>query len=255
MSKLDEEDQRTLKQQFAESVTLLQKSGIHGPEKRFFIRSLLDVQEDLANGADAQAVNSILLTLPVLISAMKYALHQEEIAGTDPLTGIANRRSYEKVGDRTIAGLNRKDIDSAALFIVDVKNFRDFNNNYGHDVGDKALKKIVEIINGSIRDTDFLARTGGDEFAIIASHKDESHDFRDIRKHIYTKFKDAHIEHEGERIPLVVTIGLTNLIINDSLIDAAKRADRDMYIQKEIQKREIGKNIYGNSSTPRPERT
>ncbi len=244
MSDFDKQDQVQLKAYFNEASQLLENTSIVSADKRHCAALLKNVEKNLAEGSDSQEINNILLLLPVITTSLKHGIEQENIAGSDPLTGVANRRSYEQLGTRTIAKLNREDIGSAAVLYIDIKNFRDFNNNYGHDVGDKALVEITNTIKKAVRDTDAISRIGGDEFTILANHKDKDHDFTKIRDHIYNQFEGAHIEHEGQKIPLVVTIGVAEFTKNDTLEAAAKRADADMYTQKQIQKREMGDNIY-----------
>ncbi len=247
MSDFDKQDQIQLKQAFNEASELLENTSIISANKRYCREILDDVQKGLAEGSDSQEINKIIMLLAFSKTILKHGIEQENIAGSDPLTGVANRRSYEQIGERTISKLNRGDIESAAILYVDIKNFRDFNNNYGHDVGDQALIEITKNIQQATRDTDVVSRIGGDEFTIIATHKDKGHEFDTIRDHIYQQFEDAHIVHEGEKIPLVVTVGIADLTKNDNLHDAAKRADKDMYNQKQIQKREMGENIYASA--------
>lgn len=244
MGDFDKQDHMQLSTYFNEASQLLESTSILSADKRYCSAMLKNVEQNLADGSDSQEINNILLLLPVITTSLKHGIQQEKIAGSDPLTGVANRRSYEEIGNRTISKLNRDDISAAAVLYIDIKNFRDFNNNYGHDVGDQALIEITNNIKKATRDTDVLSRVGGDEFTIIATHKDKGHDFSTIRDHIYSQFEGAHIVHEGKEIPLVVTIGVAELTKHDTLEAAAKRADDDMYTQKQIQKREMGENIY-----------
>ncbi|MCK4709194.1 MAG: GGDEF domain-containing protein, partial [Gammaproteobacteria bacterium] len=81
----------------------------------------------------------------------------------DPLTNINNRAAMDKLLPREIRLAKRHD-QRMALMIMDLDGFKQINDNYGHDAGDRLLKKIAEIVTSRLRDTDMLFRYGGDEF-------------------------------------------------------------------------------------------
>jgi CHASE3 domain sensor protein len=85
-------------------------------------------------------------------------------AETDPLTGLFNRGSYERLIEETG--------DDIALVLIDVDLFKNVNDTYGHDTGDKALKNVAAIIEDNFRTTDYACRIGGDEFAVIMTDMD-----------------------------------------------------------------------------------
>lgn len=80
----------------------------------------------------------------------------------DALTGVMNRRAFDQVR----SGLEKQP-GSFALMLVDVDEFKTVNDTFGHEAGDRVLKKVAEILNDSFRSSDFVARIGGDEFAVI----------------------------------------------------------------------------------------
>lgn len=86
----------------------------------------------------------------------------QEMADTDGLTGLRNRSAFDKLrmSFRTTA-------TPMALALFDVDNFKDVNDDYGHETGDRVLQKIAELLRSSFRPTDFPCRVGGDEFAVI----------------------------------------------------------------------------------------
>lgn len=85
--------------------------------------------------------------------------HQAE---HDPLTGIINRGAFDHL--REIMKINPRPL---ALLIIDVDKFKQVNDGYGHETGDRVLKKVASLLAESFRSTDFPARIGGDEFAVI----------------------------------------------------------------------------------------
>ena len=89
--------------------------------------------------------------------------HSEELrykVEHDHLTGLYNRGAFEKLRDA-------HENDDVALLLIDVDKFKEVNDTYGHDVGDKVLQKVASLLDANFRSTDYPCRIGGDEFAVI----------------------------------------------------------------------------------------
>ena len=99
----------------------------------------------------------------------------KRLADTDPLTHIWNRRAF----DKKITGIynSNKGILFNALILADIDRFKDINDRYGHPVGDKIIQIIADIFQTSIREDMFVARTGGEEFALIIEGASEDATF------------------------------------------------------------------------------
>ena len=162
---------------------------------------------------------------------------------TDSLTGLFNRRFF-------IDSLSRKLYDSnryfwpLSLFMFDVDNFKEINDNFGHVFGDKVLAKIGEILKTGMRKTDYAGRYGGDEFLILFTNAS-----KDVAFNLAEKIRNAIKEVEFEEHPEVkVTISgglLENVndinpdsFINkvDKMLYKAKKNGRDRVEQKEQEK-------------------
>ena len=118
-----------------------------------------------------------ILILLFLLAALCYAIlahsyyqmserHREGLsheANHDPLTGAMNRRAYERE-------LRAEEEASLALILIDVDNLRHFNNEYGHETGDKVLRKVVRVLREHFRSEDHIFRIGGDEFVVLMKH-------------------------------------------------------------------------------------
>jgi len=89
---------------------------------------------------------------------------QREMAERDPLTGVHNRRSF----DRALAHALRGGTDGVALVVFDFNDFKLINDQHGHPVGDTVLRAVANACRQVVREADCLARIGGDEFALIA---------------------------------------------------------------------------------------
>lgn len=89
------------------------------------------------------------------------------MAYTDPLTGVANRRSFTDFATLALARAQRK--QQVAFVVADLNGFKRVNDNYGHDEGDELLRAFAKRLRSALREEDFVARLGGDEFAAVLS--------------------------------------------------------------------------------------
>lgn len=96
-----------------------------------------------------------------------------ELADRDPLTGLYNRRAFERELSRTIASCRRYGI-GAALLYLDLDGFKAVNDRRGHAAGDEVLKTVAEVLLSGVRQSDTVARLGGDEFGILLDRANRS---------------------------------------------------------------------------------
>ncbi len=92
--------------------------------------------------------------------------HLEQLAVTDPLTGLYNRRHFEQLLENEVAQSIRND-ETISIILVDIDHFKDFNERYGYRAGDDILRAVARIISERIRRTDVACRFGGDEFFLL----------------------------------------------------------------------------------------
>jgi two-component system, cell cycle response regulator len=101
-----------------------------------------------------------------LLELKQYLDSCQEEAFTDHLTGLANRRRFERQLEREVARTERYS-RPFCLLIIDIDNFKDVNDTFGHEAGDEALRRVANVIQSGTRGIDTGARIGGDEFAVI----------------------------------------------------------------------------------------
>ncbi len=101
-----------------------------------------------------------------LLELKQYLDSCQEAAFTDHLTGLANRRRFERQLEREVARTERY-TRPFCLLLVDIDNFKDVNDTFGHEAGDEALRRVANVIQSGTRGIDTGARIGGDEFAVI----------------------------------------------------------------------------------------
>lgn len=125
----------------------------------------------------------------------------QRLAGTDGLTGIANRRHFRETLDREVARHNRSG-GELAVILLDLDDLKVLNDTHGHQAGDDAIRTIANCCTETLRRTDLVARLGGDEFAIIIPDgNDES-----VRI-CAERIRESIEEHSIAGRPLRVSIG------------------------------------------------
>jgi len=151
-------------------------------------------------------------------------------AVTDALTGLHNRKGYDEKLAETIAHVNRYHIKSSFI-ICDIDFFKQINDNFGHKVGDLALKKLASLLKERLRSNDFIARFGGEEFAIILPHTDL--EGATMAGNGLREFIDkAAFSYQGNQIPLTISIGISEFRKDDDQSSVFERADNALYLAK-----------------------
>lgn len=169
----------------------------------------------------------------------------EKIALQDGLTGLANRRLFDKTLKKEFKRAKRND-NNLALIMADIDNFKAYNDTYGHQEGDVCLKKVAKVLEDNAkRASDLAARYGGEEFAIILADTDLNGATKvaeEIRKEILA----LEIEHQNSDTSDYVTLsfGVTCIKdiaeINDNLIKKyIERADEALYQAKESGRNKV----------------
>ena len=155
----------------------------------------------------------------------------DRLANMDSLVPVANRRGLIAQLDMMIARCERHGTPAALLF-VDVDGLKALNDAFGHAAGDAALIHLTEMMVASVRQTDMVARIGGDEFAILLDHADEA-SARDTAARLADKVAGCEFCFEGKCLPLSIAIGFTQVQTGDAPVAVLDRADEAMYREKD----------------------
>jgi diguanylate cyclase (GGDEF)-like protein len=155
----------------------------------------------------------------------------DRLANMDTLVPVANRRGLIVHLDMMIARFERHGTPAALLF-VDVDGLKALNDTFGHSAGDAALIHLTETMIASVRQTDMVARIGGDEFAILLDHADEN-SARETAARLADQVADCEFCFEGTCLPLSIAIGFTPVQQGDSPLSIMDRADEAMYRHKD----------------------
>jgi diguanylate cyclase (GGDEF)-like protein len=158
-------------------------------------------------------------------------LKLRQLADTDFMTGLMNRRSFLAVADDAVAYCRRYKRNMATL-MIDIDHFKKINDTHGHAAGDDAIKHVAEIVNQSIRTTDKAARFGGEEFVVLLREIDQETAVL-LADRIRASIESATIKHDHVVIPLTVSVGLALFDESDRDVqDVIERADQGLYVAK-----------------------
>jgi len=154
---------------------------------------------------------------------------------TDFLTKLSNRFAFNRHISEKIATAKRNN-DYLSLLILDVDNFKDYNDKYGHDVGDFVLQKVAKTIDNAIlRETDIVARYGGDEFVILLPQTDVNVAFS-LAERVRSNIELLTVEYDtiDSICDITVSIGVASLKGPElDATDLLKRADKALYVAKQ----------------------
>ncbi len=213
-------------------------SSVLSAQEEEFARVLRDVDEAskaLEWGVpDLQALSNAL-RCAVSCAAKQIALDRElrSLALTDDLTGLHNRRSFVALATQQLKVTRRKGQELLLCF-ADVDNLKYINDSYGHSEGDLALLRTAQALQRTFRDSDILARMGGDEFAILALEA-SCRNQQPILRRLEQNLLDGNASEP--RYKLSVSIGVARLDSLDSkenvsLGELMAQADQAMYVEK-----------------------
>jgi diguanylate cyclase (GGDEF)-like protein/PAS domain S-box-containing protein len=154
----------------------------------------------------------------------------ERLATRDDLTGLHNRRFFERALDEQLRRVERYR-ERAAVLVLDLDDFKSVNDTLGHHAGDQLLKHVGNVVSERLRSSDVLARLGGDEFAVLLPHADYE-SAAGVAAALQGEFARQPARIDGHDIVAISSIGVAVLAADDSAEDALRRADRAMYRAK-----------------------
>jgi len=158
----------------------------------------------------------------------------EQLATTDPLTGLANRRRFMEVAEDEVSRAKRYG-QVLSLLTLDIDHFKSVNDTYGHYMGDEAIKAVSQVVEAEIRDgIDLAARVGGEEFSVLLPSTDRCGALA-VAERIRLKIEATEIQHRGETISVTASLGLSSWAPLDTLQNLDEfliHADKALYAAK-----------------------
>ena len=203
-------------------------------------------QEEVFGYAAIEANNpgsgaAIALQLGATIKVARLHTQVVELSLTDSLTGLHNRRSFEYFLKNEVSRTQRFS-RNLSIIAIDLDNFKEYNDSYGHPAGDEALQALAKCLAITNRSADIVARIGGDEFVVVLPETDLSGGLRASRR-----IRGAVVALSGLKRPLSVSMGVTAQ--ENSKTDAKtliQQADHALYESKRTGKNRI--SIFADSA-------
>jgi diguanylate cyclase (GGDEF)-like protein/PAS domain S-box-containing protein len=233
------DDRERIKQVFRKTV----ETGIgECSEFRFMLRdgSIRFMESDGRAIHDADGkVSKIVVVSRDITEQKRLEADLREMAATDMLTGLPNRRHFLAQLEQEKARVSRAEEKCAAVLMIDIDHFKLVNDTYGHATGDHVLRHLATLMREDLRKIDTVGRLGGEEFAVILPGADlpAAEIFAErLRKQV----AETPAMHENRSVPLTISIGVTEIKpIDSSADDALTRADRALYRAKECGRNRV----------------
>ncbi|EMJ96524.1 sensor domain-containing diguanylate cyclase [Leptospira alstonii] len=231
----------------------------NGPAEKFFLQggyywAFFDIKENEVRlvhriSAIEFLVSVVVNLLPFwgLICALGIVLilyiklktsmeHVSKLIHTDPLTGIANRRGFLRLTQKSLA-IGTRHGQSWTILMIDIDHFKQVNDKFGHDMGDRILVKVSQILNANIRQTDAVCRWGGEEFAVFLFGANPE-DSANIAEHLRKEIESKVILQDGR--PVTLSIGISEgRGGKNGLENTFARADQALYQAKTLGRNRV----------------
>ncbi|NOY29663.1 MAG: diguanylate cyclase [Planctomycetes bacterium] len=156
--------------------------------------------------------------------------HEKDVL-TDALTGVANRRAFEYELNRRLTEWNR-DQTPFCLVLLDIDHFKKFNDRYGHQAGDAVLEAVAKVLKEAVRETDLVARHGGEEFGVVVSGASVEK-VKNIAERARSLIESSRFPHRGLMLRVTVSLGVAQIQAGEDLTSLVQRADTALYCSKE----------------------
>ena len=212
---------------------------IVGHPVSYLIRSLRNISQDLTKQElirkiTQDEIGELTDVLNGLLQRIR--TYQEELvqlANTDGLTGIFNRRTFFTNGEELI----KSHPQGVYFLLIDLDHFKTINDTYGHVVGDAVLEKVAGLLQGSMRTSgtrvsDIVGRLGGEEFGILMFVDNIDHAVS-VAERLRQTIESTPVEAGGVPVSTTGSIGVAATVAGESLDDLYQRADRACYLAKD----------------------
>jgi diguanylate cyclase (GGDEF)-like protein len=187
-------------------------------------------------------INVIALAILVVSMAKERAGLEERIAAsTDELTGVASRRAFLADGESRLAAARKLGAPASAV-LFDLDHFKGFNDNYGHETGDRVLKAFAECASQILRPDDLFGRIGGEEFAaLLIGVGGES--AQAVAERLRRAVEKIQMIKDGARLQISVSAGVSTALRSERpLAEMLKQADRALYRAKSRGRNRVERN-------------
>lgn len=188
---------------------------------------------DAAERGDGDGDDEILLHVHDISERRRFEEQLRHLAQHDPLTGLANRRSFDETLQDHLRACARYGARGAVL-MLDLDHFKEVNDRFGHDVGDQLIVSVGQVLRRELRESDTVSRLGGDEFAVLLPRADRAEAELVARRVVDAVRAEVSAFRSGAARPISVSVGV--VVVSDARMTAKEllvAADMTMYDAKE----------------------
>lgn len=230
---------------------------LFGQQKNELLKknNIITIKEETISGQRMLlflAVGAIVIITVFVYSILRLVLMQKkankelsrlneqlyELATTDSMTQLFNRRHFIESAQRQIIQLQRTGADGAML-MIDIDDFKGVNDSFGHAMGDECIANVASILKDNLREYDLVGRVGGEEYAMLLSQC-ELDRASQIAERLREKIADMSVSHQQDTINITISIGLTMIQKGENEIDKAlQTADIALYKAKSMGKNRV----------------
>lgn len=189
--------------------------------------------------------NMVILTACITVFSHVYEVSRErsetqllKMAQTDFLTGLPNRSRIKVFFEREKSRASREQ-QPLSLLVIDLDHFKQVNDRFGHEAGDRALVFFADLLRRRLRATDLAGRLGGEEFGVILVNTATDTAIQ-VAEDLREALAEANVEHKGDPIPLSLSVGVAELGVDgNSLQDLLAAADQRLYQAKDQGRNQV----------------
>lgn len=167
------------------------------------------------------------LALFYVITVTRAHTSLSQMAMTDSLTGLFNRRQIVALTEKVLARHHRCPTN-LTLMLMDIDHFKQINDEYGHDIGDRVLIAVSQHLQSLMREQDFIGRWGGEEFLGVLPDTDIEQ-AAETAERLRKAIQVLEIDNDGKKIQVTLSIGITQYRADEALSNAIARADYALY--------------------------
>jgi len=180
---------------------------------------------------------TLIVTLIIIYTINIYQKQLVQLASEDSLTGLANRRKFNEYFEKVHKNY-KKGVNNLTLLLIDIDDFKEVNDTFGHLIGDEALIRVAEILRAELRASDMIARWGGEEFALLLVDV-TMQNATEIAQNICYAIKEDQVLNALLQRPLTVSIGLGELNSFESQDGLVHKVDNALYEAKKAGKDQV----------------
>ena len=183
---------------------------------------------------------ALSLVFPAIVGYKLIERHErlsekiKRLSEEDYLTKLSNRRKIHEIIEKEIHRSKRYN-SSFAIILLDIDNFKNTNDSFGHNTGDQVLVRISDIINDTIRESDVASRWGGEEFLVFCPHTNVDGAFA-LAEKLRANIERAEFEDVGYK---TASFGVTQVEHGDTVQSMISRADEALYSAKNAGKNRV----------------